>query len=60
MALSHATHKVISLPMFRKDLGVSCGRLLGSLAFSHGAMATGSGGGGGSGRGVGQGEDSVR
>lgn len=23
MALSHATHKVISLPMFRKDLGVS-------------------------------------
>lgn len=24
MVLSHATHKVISLPMFRKDLGVSC------------------------------------
>lgn len=23
VALSHATHKVISLPMFRKDLGVS-------------------------------------
>lgn len=28
VVLSHATHKVISLPMFRKDLGVRVGTLL--------------------------------
>lgn len=32
MALSHATHKVISLPMFRKDVGVS--GVVASLLFS--------------------------